>query len=197
MDAADLDPDPFTQFASWLDDVVAAPLPEPYAMVLSTADAHGRPVGRFVLLRDHGPQGFVFFTNYDSRKGRHLAENPNASLTFPWYPLHRQVIVTGTVERTSGEDSDAYWATRDRASQLSAWASDQSAEIPDRAWLERRLAEHDEQFAGGPVPRPPDWGGFRLRPDSIELWSQQPNRLHDRFRYDKVGDRWPIVRLSP
>jgi pyridoxamine 5'-phosphate oxidase len=197
MDADELDPDPFVQFASWYDGVVAAGLPEPSAMVLSTAGADGRPVGRHVLLRGHGPDGFVFFTNYESRKGRQLAENPYASLTFPWYPIHRQAIVTGPVERVTAEESDVYFASRARESQLGAWASEQSAEIPSRAWLDDRYAELDARYAGTTVPRPPHWGGYRLRPDAIELWQQGPNRLHDRFRYTRDGDGWRLTRLSP
>jgi pyridoxamine 5'-phosphate oxidase len=197
MDADELDPDPFVQFASWYDGVVAAGLPEPSAMVLSTAGADGRPVGRHVLLRGHGPDGFVFFTNYESRKGRQLAENPYASLTFPWYPIHRQAIVTGPVERVSAEESDSYFASRARESQLGAWASEQSAEIPSRAWLDDRYAELDARYAGTTVPRPSHWGGYRLRPDAIELWQQGPNRLHDRFRYTRDGDGWRLTRLSP
>ena len=197
MDADDLDPDPFVQFAEWYDGVLAAGLPEPSAVVLSTAGADGRPVGRHVLLRGHGPDGFVFFTNYESRKGHQLAENPYASLTFPWYPIHRQAIVTGPVERVSPAESDAYFASRTRESQLGAWASEQSSEIPDRAWLDDRFAELDARYAGGPVPRPPHWGGYRLRPDAIELWQQGPNRLHDRFRYTLEGEHWRLARLSP
>jgi len=197
LDIADLDPDPFTQFARWLDDVLAAALPEPFAMVVSTAGTDGQPVGRHVLLRGHGPDGFVFFTNYNSRKGRQLEANPKAALTFPWFPMRRQVIITGAVERTTPQESDAYFASRDRESQIGAWASDQSAEIPDRAWLEARVAEYEAQFAGGPVSRPPHWGGFRVVPDSIELWQQGKNRLHDRFRYDRAGDGWRLARLSP
>jgi pyridoxamine 5'-phosphate oxidase len=197
MDADDLNPDPFVQFGEWYQGVLDAGLPEPSAMVLSTAGADGRPVGRHVLLRGHGPNGFTFFTNYDSRKGRQLAENPYASLTFPWYPIQRQVIVTGAAEPVSSEESDAYFDSRPRESQLSAWASDQSREIPSRAWLDDRYAALDARYAGKPVPRPPHWGGYRLRPDAIELWQQGPNRLHDRFRYARDGDRWQLARLSP
>jgi pyridoxamine 5'-phosphate oxidase len=197
MDADDLDPDPFVQFADWYQGVLDAGLPEPSAMVLSTAGADGRPVGRHVLLRGHGPEGFTFFTSYDSRKGLQLAENPHASLTFPWYPIHRQVIVTGGVEQVSPGESDAYFASRARESQLGAWASEQSREIPDRAWLDDRYAALEAQYAGRPVPRPPRWGGYRVRPDTIELWQQGPNRLHDRFRYTREGDRWRLVRLGP
>jgi pyridoxamine 5'-phosphate oxidase len=197
MDADELDPDPFVQFASWYDGMLAAGLPEPSAVVLSTAGADGRPVGRHVLLRGHGPDGFVFFTNFESRKARQLAENPYASLTFPWYPIHRQAIVTGPVERVSAEESDSYFASRARESQLGAWASEQSTEIPDRAWLDDRYATFDARYAGTTVPRPPHWGGYRLLADMIELWQQGPNRLHDRFRYTRGGDRWRLARLSP
>jgi len=197
MDVDDLDPDPYAQFDQWLAIVVEAGLHEPTAMVLATAGTDNRPVGRFVLLRGHDTRGFVFFTNYESRKGRQLAENPYASLTFPWHALQRQVIIIGRIEKVTDAESDAYFATRDREHQLSAWASDQSAEIPDRAWLEHRFGEYDARFAEGPVPRPHYWGGYRLVPDSIELWHQGPHRLHDRFRYTRVGDAWRLARISP
>jgi pyridoxamine 5'-phosphate oxidase len=198
VDVADLDPDPIRQFDHWLHDVIASGLTEPMAMVLATCDADGQPVGRHVLLKGHGPDGFVFFTNYESRKARHLATNPRASLTFPWHPAHRQVIVLGDVERATPEESDTYFTTRDRATQLGAWASQQSEPIPSRAWLEDRVAEFDERFAGGDVPRPPHWGGFRLRPWWIELWHSRPNRLHDRFGYERGSDGgWTLTRLAP
>ena len=150
-----------------------------------------------MLLRGVDDRGFVWFTNYESRKAGHLAENPYASLLFPWYPLRRQVIVTGTAARVDAEESDAYFATRDRGSQLGAWASDQSTVIPDRATLEGRLEHFTQEFEDGPVPRPPHWGGYRLTPDTIELWCGQPNRLHDRLRYVREGEGWRIERLAP
>ena len=196
MDAADLDPDPIVQFEDWLTHAFAE-LPEPTAMALATAGADGRPRVRHVLLKGADERGFVWFTSYDSVKGRQLAENPWASIVFPWFPMHRQVIVTGTVERTSDDESDAYFATRDRESQIGAWASEQSEEIPDKDWLRQRVAGVEARFAGAPVTRPPFWGGYRLRPDAIEFWQQGANRLHDRIVYRRVGSAWERARLSP
>ncbi len=198
LDAADLDPDPFAQFGRWFDEAVATGIHEPTAVALGTADAVGRPVVRHVLLKGHGPEGFVFFTNYKSRKGQHLTENPQACLTFPWFMLQpgRQVIITGHVERLSEAESDAYFATRDRGSRLGAWASRQSEEIPDRAWLEARVAAFAERFPAE-VPRPPHWGGYRMSPDSVEFWQGAVNRLHDRFRYTLEAGGWRLARLSP
>ena len=200
MDVADLDPDPFVQVGRWLDDVVAAGLPEPTAMVLATADRAAHPVARLVLLKGLDRDGFVWFTNYESRKGTDLETNPYASLLFPWYPLRRQVIVTGLVARLPADESDAYFETRDRGSQLAAWASDQSRAIPDRAYLDERVLDATARFEGGPVARPPHWGGYRLTPDAIELWSGQPSRLHDRLRYVSAPGEltgWRIERLAP
>ncbi len=199
MEAADLDPDPIVQLQRWIDDASAAGLHEPTAMALATAGHDGRPVVRHVLLRGLDGRGLAFYTNYGSRKGRHLAENPWASVVFPWFAIGRQVIVTGTVDRLTAEESDAYFASRPRGSQLGAWASDQSDVIPSREDLERRLAEFTERFEGQPVPRPPDWGGYRLIPAGIEFWHHQPNRLHDRIRYtrDESSEAWQVDRLSP
>jgi pyridoxamine 5'-phosphate oxidase len=199
MDVGDLDPDPVVQFRQWADDVVEAGLPEPTAMVLCTAPAGdlAQPLGRFVLLRGVDERGFAFVTNRRSRKGRHLAENPHASLVFPWFPIGRQVIVTGTVSSAPDEDSDAYWTTRPRGSQVAAWASDQSQPVADRATLEREWAELAERFADGPVPRPEHWGMYRVAPASIEFWHQGENRLHDRLLYVRDGDGWMVTRLAP
>jgi pyridoxamine 5'-phosphate oxidase len=196
MDVADLDPDPIKQFQRWMADAVAS-LPEPSAMVLATADAGGRPSARHVLLKGVDDRGFVWFTNYESTKARDVRENPRASLVFPWFPIRRQVIVLGTVSEVDAAESDAYFATRDRASQIGAWASPQSEIIPDRMWLEQRVAELDARFEGVDVPRPPHWGGFRLAPVRVELWHNQPNRLHDRLRYERTSDGWSIVRVAP
>lgn len=202
MELADLDPDPVVQFQRWFDDVLAAGLPEPTAMVLTTAPAGdgAQPLARHVLLKSAGPDGFCWVSNRRSRKGRHLAENPKACLLFPWYPLHRQVIVTGAVELASDDESDAYFATRARASQVAAWASEQSTPIPlERAWLEARWQELHDRFEGAPVPRPPHWGMYRLVPDAIELWSQGPDRMHDRFRFHRPTPDapWSVERLAP
>jgi len=201
LDLDDLDPDPIAQFQRWFDDVVAAELPEPTAMVLATAPAGdgAQPLGRHVLLRGADERGFTWVTNFESRKGLHLAANPRAALVFPWFPLGRQVIVTGPVERTGDEEADAYFATRPRQSQVAAWASDQSQPIPDRAWLERRFAELEARFEGRDVPRPPHWGMLRLVPLAIEVWQQRPFRMHDRFVYERSapGAPWVITRLAP
>ena len=201
MDVGDVDADPIVQFQRWLDDVVAAPLPEPMAMVLCTAPgtADAEPLGRFVLLRGVDDRGFAFVTNRNSRKGRHLAENAHACLVFPWYPLRRQVIVTGVVADADDAESDAYWETRPRGSQIAGSVSEQSEPIPDRAWLERRFADLAARYEGQPIPRPSHWGMHRLAPDSIELWAQGENRMHDRLLYerDPTAGGWRITRLSP
>ena len=201
MDVGDVDPDPIVQVQRWLDDVVAADLPEPMAVVLCTvpATAGAQPIARHVLLRGLDQRGFAFVSNRLSRKGRHLAENPRACLVFPWFPIHRQVVVTGTVADAGDADSDAYWATRPRGSQIAAMVSEQSRPIPDRASLERRFAEVGAEHEGKLIPRPPHWGMYRLAPDSIELWSQGEHRMHDRLLYerDPATGGWTITRLSP
>jgi pyridoxamine 5'-phosphate oxidase len=185
-----------TQFGRWLAEAVAAGLAEPNAMVLATADDEGRPSARTVLLKGYDVRGFVFFTNYESRKGRELTANPYASVVFPWYPLHRQVIVCGPVERTSRAETEDYFAIRPRGAQLGAWASAQSERIPDRAALEQAWAAAERRFPGD-VPAPPHWGGYRLAPTSVEFWQGQISRLHDRLRYRLAGQSWVVERLSP
>jgi pyridoxamine 5'-phosphate oxidase len=185
-----------TQFGRWLAETVAAGLTEPNAMVLATADAAGRPSARSVLLKGYDVRGFVFFTNYDSRKGLELAANPYGSLVFPWYPLHRQVLVSGPVQRTSRAETEDYFAIRPRGAQLGAWASAQSQPIPDRAALEQAWEAAVQRFPGD-VPAPPHWGGYRLAPTSVEFWQGRVSRLHDRLRYRLAGDGWVIERLSP
>jgi pyridoxamine 5'-phosphate oxidase len=198
LDAAPLDPDPFVQFRRWFADAVAAGLHEPSAMTLATATPEGRPSSRIVLLKGVDDRGLVFFTNYESRKGRELAENPRAALAFWWPPLGRQVRVEGSVERVTREESEAYFRTRPRASQISAWASRQSAELPGRAPLDARVAELEREYAGGrPIPCPPFWGGLRVVPETFEFWIGRPSRLHDRFRYVRSGPAWRIARLAP
>jgi pyridoxamine 5'-phosphate oxidase len=197
MDVGDIDPDPIKQFQRWLDDAVAS-LPESSAMVLATADASGRPSARHVLLKGLDDRGFVWFTNYESAKARDLRDNPRAALVFPWFPIRRQVIVSGSVATIDEHESDVYFATRDRGSQISAWASPQSDVVPDRRWLEERVIDLEARFEGVDVPRPPFWGGYRLAPDRIDLWYNQPDRLHDRFRYERTDDgSWAISRLAP
>jgi pyridoxamine 5'-phosphate oxidase len=188
----------FVQFERWLGDAVSAGLPEPNAMTLATASADGRPSARTVLLKHVDAGGFTFFTNYTSRKGIELAANPFASLVFGWFAIHRQVVVNGRVERVDRAETDAYFASRPRESQLGAWASPQSQIVPSRATLDRALAETEARFAGPePIPAPPHWGGFRLRPDTVEFWHGRIGRLHDRLRYRRIEDRWTVERLAP
>jgi pyridoxamine 5'-phosphate oxidase len=194
---SELPPDPYEQFRRWHADVHAVGLAEPDAMVLATTGADSQPLARNVLLRGLGPDGFVFYTNYDSRKGRDLAANPRASLLFSWVPLGRQVQAMGPVTLVSAEESEAYWVNRPRRSQLAAWASEpQSGVIANRATLERRVAELDAKYPDG-VPRPPFWGGYRLTPDAVEFWQGRADRMHDRLRYVRDGDGWRVERLAP
>ena len=197
LDRSNLEDDPVAQFRRWFDDAERAQLVEPNAMTLATADAAGRPSARVVLLKGLDPRGFVFFTDYRSRKARELAANPRAALAFLWKELERQVRVTGDIELVTPEESASYFRTRPRGSRLGAWASVQSAELPDRAMLEREVARIDEQYPGDDIPLPPHWGGYRLLPDEFEFWQGRENRLHDRFRYSRGGERWRIDRLSP
>ncbi len=193
-----VDPDPLVQFAEWLDAAQAAGLPEPHAMTLATATPDGRPAARMVLLRGFDARGFVFYTNYASRKAAALTANSRAALVFYWPELHRQVRVEGTVARVDAAELDAYFAGRPRGSQIGAWASAQSAPIADRAALERAVAAVEQAYADQPVPRPPFWGGFRVTPECLEFWQGQPSRLHDRIRYDRSGaGGWTIQRLQP
>jgi pyridoxamine 5'-phosphate oxidase len=189
--------DPIEQFQRWFAEVVEAGLHEPEAVVLATVDGSGRPSSRYVLCKRVDQRGFTFFTNYTSRKGQELESTGVASLLFPWHWLGRQVRVDGTVERVPAEESDAYFDTRERGSQVGAWASEQSAVIADRAELERRVAEVEARFTGTAVPRPPHWGGYRVVPDAVELWQGRPNRLHDRLRYRRTASGWRLDRLSP
>ena len=190
--------DPLSQFKSWYEHAVAAGLPEPEAMALATATPEGVPSVRFVLLKGIDERGVEFYTNYESRKGRELAANPRGALAVLWKPLQRQVRLEGPVEPLTPEESDAYFATRSRGSQLGAWASDQSTPIPDRDWLDARLAAAEAEFPGEDIPRPAYWGGYRLVPDAIEFWEGRPNRLHDREAFTRApGGAWQAQRLSP
>ena len=192
-----LDPDPVAQFSRWLGDAEAAGLPEPNAMVLATVSAAGQPRGRTVLLKSHDAAGFVFYTNRTSRKGTDLAAVARACLTFPWYALRRQVIIEGAVQELSTPDSEPYFRSRPRGSQLGAWASRQSTVIGSRDELEKRYAELEQRWAGEPVPMPDFWGGYRVVPAAIEFWQGRVNRLHDRFRYRRGGGAWVIERQAP
>jgi pyridoxamine 5'-phosphate oxidase len=195
---ADLKPSPFDQFAVWFDEACRGGVIEPNAMSLATAGADGRPLVRTVLLKSYDARGFIFFTNLESRKARQIKENPNIALLFPWLALERQVIVTGMAERVSAAETLAYFLTRPRGSQLGAWVSQQSSVITTRKLLEAKLEEMKRKFAGGEVPVPSWWGGFRVVPQEIEFWQGRASRLHDRFLYTRQpGDAWTIERLAP
>ncbi len=218
---ADLDSDPVAQFNKWFSQaargrgvswlrrvgialyklgqaIVGRDPEEVNAMVLATAAKTGRPSARFVLLKGVDRRGFIFFTNYDSRKGRELAENPEATLVFYWPELERQVCVSGKVTKLPRDESEAYFKTRPRGSRIAAWASPQSQVVPSRAALEQRWAEFAAKFPTDDVPLPPNWGGYVLAPEEVEFWQGRPNRLHDRFRYTKIAETtWRIERLAP
>ena len=204
LNETDVASEPFAQFRAWFDDAVDAGLTEPNAMVLATASTDAVPSARIVLLKALDERGFVLFTQLTSRKGAEMSANPRASLVFPWFEIDRQVVVTGTVELVAREDVAAYFATRPRDSQLGAWASPQSAVLPDRATVDRRFADAVDRWAGQDVPVPESWGGFRVVPETVELWQGRESRLHDRLRYRRVhgagphaaGD-WLIERLGP
>jgi pyridoxamine 5'-phosphate oxidase len=196
LDEKNVARDPYEQFARWFDEVLRAQLPEPNAMILATVDARGQPSARTVLLKGYDARGFVFYTNYDSRKGRALAHNARGSLLFLWLELERQVRLEGLVEKVSAEESDEYFKTRPVGSRLAAWASPQSEVMPDRQSIEARFAEAARVHGDDPH-RPPHWGGYRLVPDCFEFWQGRPNRLHDRVQYRSEGTAWVIERLAP
>jgi pyridoxamine 5'-phosphate oxidase len=194
----DVLPDPIAQFDRWFTDATLAKVPEPNAMTLATADASGGPHARIVLLKGFDARGFVFFTNYASRKGRELDANPQAALCFFWPAMERQVRIEGTVEKVSRQESDEYFHSRPIGSQVGAWVSKQSEVIATREELDRREAELLTQFGARPVPLPDDWGGYRVIPTRIEFWQGRPSRLHDRLEYVRQGDgTWKLQRLSP
>jgi pyridoxamine 5'-phosphate oxidase len=195
---ADLDSDPVRQFARWFDDANQSGIPETNAMTLATATPEGRPSARMVLLRGADERGFSFFTNYESRKARELDANPFAALVFFWHDLERQVRIEGKVERVSDDESDRYFHSRPKGARIGAWASPQSQVIASREILEARFRESENRHSDEVVPRPPNWGGYRLVPDSFEFWQGRPNRLHDRLRYTRrPGGGWLIERLAP
>ncbi|MBV9455845.1 MAG: pyridoxamine 5'-phosphate oxidase [Rubrobacter sp.] len=195
---ADADPDPIEQFDKWFNEALAANLHEPNAVTLATATRDGRPSARVVLLKGYDDRGFVFYTSYDGRKSRELEENPRCTLVFYWGELERQVRIEGRAKRISGEESDAYYRSRPRGSQLGSWASAQSRSVEDRGILEKRLRELDATYEGSEIPRPPFWGGYRIEPGAIEFWQGRENRLHDRLLYSRVDSGgWRIERLQP
>ncbi|MFM7262349.1 MAG: pyridoxamine 5'-phosphate oxidase [Acidimicrobiales bacterium] len=197
LDRGDLLDDPIAQLLLWYSQAEEAGCTEPNAMTVSTVDADGRPDSRVVLARGIDEHGVTFFTNRESTKGREIGTNPVASAVFGWLEIHRQVRIRGPVSRAGDAASDAYFASRPRASQIGAWASPQSEAIADRAELERRVADVEQRFAGVEVLRPPHWGGFVLGIDEIEFWQGRPSRLHDRFLYVRSGDSWTVSRLAP
>lgn len=198
LSESDVNPNPFIQFKKWFDQALAAQLPEPNAMTLATTTPDGKPSARMVLLKDFDERGFVFFTNYNSRKAQELTANPQAALVFWWAELERQVRILGSVEKVSTAESDYYFESRPAKSRLGAWASEQSEVIPNREFLEQKMQELQSKYANQDIPRPPHWGGLRVIPTEIEFWQGRSSRLHDRLLYTLVENSdWQISRLSP
>ncbi len=197
LSSGEMNAEPVEQFSEWFAQATELNVHEPNAMTLATVDEGGMPYQRTVLLKYYDPNGFVFFTNYQSRKAKQMAQNPRVSLLFPWIVLERQVIVQGVVEKISTAESLRYFASRPRESQIGAWVSNQSEVITSRKFLLQKLAEIREKFSQGEIPLPSFWGGYRVVPQSIEFWQGGPARLHDRFLYQRTGDAWEMERLSP
>ncbi len=196
LEESDADADPLRQFRQWLDEAIRAAVPEPTAMTLATADSAGRPSARVVLLKGVDERGFVFFTNYESRKGAELATRPRAALVFFWKELERQVRIEGDIEKVSAADNDAYYRSRPLGSRIGAWASPQSQVIDSREWLEARVREAEAEHGDDPQ-RPSHWGGYRVVPDALEFWQGRQSRLHDRITYKRRADAWVRSRLAP
>lgn len=192
-----MDKDPVKQFQAWLSEASASGVPLPEAACLSTVSGNGEPEGRMILLKEADERGFVFYTNLNSPKAQALQAHPQASLTFYWEKLRRQVRLTGRTEKVSGAEADAYFQSRPRDSQLGAWASFQSEVLDKRETLEKRFAELSRKYEGSVIPRPVHWSGYRIVPDKIEFWIERPNRLHDRFLYERKGKDWTVTRLNP
>ena len=197
LNESDLDANPVEQFRRWFDEALAANLHEPNAMTIATATPDGQPSARIVLLKGYDERGFVFYSNYDGRKGRELEENPRCALLFYWGELERQVRIEGRAGRVPDRESDVYFASRPRGSRLGAWASAQSREVEGRGVLEDRLRELEAEYEGREVPRPPFWGGYRVEPDLFEFWQGRENRLHDRLVYRRSEGSWKVARLQP
>lgn len=197
LDERDVSPDPFTQFVAWFGQAERAGVREPNAMSLATVSGDGRPSVRIVLLKGVDAGGFAFFTDYRSRKARELDTTGHAAACFHWQDVERQVRIVGSVARVPKDESESYFSTRPRGSQVGAWSSHQSATLGSRDILDRVVAANEARFADGPVPLPPHWGGYRLQPDEVEFWQGRPNRLHDRILYSRAGDSWTLSRLSP
>ncbi len=197
LDESSVLKNPFEQFEKWFQEALNSKIIEPTAMVLSTVDSYGQPFQRTVLLKTFNKDGFVFYTNYESRKANHLKDNPRVSLLFPWYSLERQVAITGQVEKVSTKESLKYFLSRPEGSQLGAWVSNQSEVITSRNILETKLAQMKQKFKDGKIPLPDHWGGYRVIPDSIEFWQGRKSRLHDRIYFQKENESWNISRLAP